>query len=76
MVLFSRSWADMRRFYFLWLKNKISMREEVSLETSKLRDIVAKQAEKTRATVSVAQTEQEKSLSIVNGMIRKTDRPY
>jgi methyl-accepting chemotaxis protein len=54
------------------LKNKILMREDASRETGKLRDIVIKQAEKTRATVSVAQTEQEKSLSSVNSMIRKS----
>lgn len=54
------------------LKNKITMREDASRETGKLRDIVIKQAEKSRATVSVAQTEQEKSLSAVNGMIRKS----
>ena len=54
------------------LKNEISMREETSREISKLRDIVLKQAEKSRATVSVAQGEQEKSLSAVNNMIRKS----
>lgn len=54
------------------LKKEISMREETSSETSKLRDIVLKQAEKSRETVSTAQSEQEKSLSAVNNMIRKS----
>ncbi len=54
------------------LKNEISMREESSREISKLRNIVVKQAEKSRETVSNAQGEQEKSLSAVNNMIRKS----
>lgn len=54
------------------LKNEISMREDTSREIGKLKDIVLKQAEKSHETVSNAQGEQEKSLSAVNSMIRKS----
>ena len=54
------------------LKNRLAMQEIVAQESAKLRNIVVQQAQKSRQTSSVAQGEQEKSISDVNGMIRKS----
>ncbi|HEX9078993.1 MAG TPA: methyl-accepting chemotaxis protein, partial [Desulfuromonadaceae bacterium] len=54
------------------LKNRLAMQEAASQESAKLRNIVMQQAQKSRQTSSVAQGEQEKSISAVNGMIRKS----
>ena len=54
------------------LKSRLAMQEIDAQESAKLRNIVAQQAQKSRQTSSVAQGEQEKSISEVNGMIRKS----
>ncbi len=54
------------------LKNRLAMQEAAVQESAKLRSIVMQQAQKSRQTSSVAQGEQEKSISDVNGMIRKS----
>jgi len=54
------------------LKNRLVMQEMATQESVKLRNIVMQQAQKSRQTSSAAQGEQEKSISDVNGMIRKS----
>jgi len=54
------------------LKNRLAMQSVASQESVKLRNIVMQQARKSKQTSSVAQGEQEKSISAVNSMIRKS----
>ncbi|RNC70734.1 MAG: methyl-accepting chemotaxis protein [Desulfuromonadales bacterium] len=54
------------------VKHQLALHEQAARETGKLRDIVVNLAEKGKKTEMAAQGEQEKSISAVNGMIRKS----
>lgn len=54
------------------LKKRLAMQDIATQESAKLRNIVMQQAQKSRQTSSVAQGEQEKSITAVNSMIRKS----
>jgi methyl-accepting chemotaxis protein len=56
----------------LKLKHRLTMQQRATQESAKLRDIVMQQAEKSRATTTVARGEQEKSIAEVNSVIRKS----
>ncbi|MBI5056008.1 MAG: methyl-accepting chemotaxis protein [Nitrospirae bacterium] len=51
------------------LKHKMNMQEKALQTTEKLKNIVVKQAEKGRETVTLAQGEQEKAIGMVNKMV-------
>ena len=52
------------------IRHDLNMREKALQATGKLRDIVLKQAEKGKQTVTTAQGEQEKAIGTVNKMVR------
>jgi methyl-accepting chemotaxis protein len=52
------------------IRNELLMRQKALEATSKLREIVLKQAEKSKQTVSTAKGEQEKAIGTVNKMVR------
>ncbi len=54
------------------VKQEISLHEQAAKETTALREIVIKLAEKGKQTELTAHDEQEKSITAVNGMIRKS----
>lgn len=52
------------------IRHDLNMREKALQATGKLRDIVLKQSQKGKETVTAAQGEQEKSIGTVNKMVR------
>lgn len=52
------------------IRNRLDMEQKSAAATGKLREIVLKQAEKGKQTVSVAQVDQEKAITAVNRMVR------
>ncbi|MBI5634167.1 MAG: HAMP domain-containing protein [Nitrospirae bacterium] len=52
------------------IRNELAMRQKAFEATGKLREIVLKQAEKNKKTVSAAKGEQEKAIGTVNKMVR------
>lgn len=52
------------------IRNRIEMEAQATTATGKLRDVVLKQAEQGKKTVSVAQQDQEKAITTVNKMVR------
>ncbi|BCB96443.1 hypothetical protein JZK55_13650 [Dissulfurispira thermophila] len=54
------------------IRHQINMREKALQATEKLREIVLKQADKSKQTVTAAQGEQEKAIGTVNKMVRFT----
>lgn len=52
------------------IRNRLEMELKATAATGKLRDIVLKQAEKGKQTVTVAQGDQEKAIAAVNRMVR------
>ncbi|TAN44304.1 MAG: HAMP domain-containing protein [Nitrospirae bacterium] len=52
------------------IKHDLTMKEKAAEATAKLREIVLKQAEKSKESVSTAKGEQEKAIGTVNSMIR------
>ncbi len=52
------------------IRNELLMRQKAFEATGKLREIVLKQAEKSKQTVSTAKGEQEKAIGTVNKMVR------
>lgn len=52
------------------IRHQINMREKALQATEKLREIVLKQAQKGKETVTAAQGEQEKAIGTVNKMVR------
>ncbi len=52
------------------IRHHINMREKALQATEKLREIVLKQAQKSKETVTAAQGEQEKAIGTVNKMVR------
>ena len=52
------------------IRNRLDMEIKATAATGKLRDIVLRQAEKGKQTVTVAQGDQEKAITAVNRMVR------
>lgn len=52
------------------VRNQLSMQEKAAQETENLRKVVVKQAEKSKETITVARSDQEKAIGTVNNTVR------